>query len=136
MAALRFGKVGLAAIIDTREERIFRRSWRIARSMNVRGGTLPQSTANGGVCQWFSGPVGVRDAHAALRIRQSWHAESGAADAKLQPGHLEIVTDDADGDVGEVGDDELRGLELLRAVRGGESEQPHAGGTRRGGTRG
>jgi len=99
MAALRFGKVGLAAIIDTREERIFRRSWRIARSMNVRGGTLPQSTANGGVCQWFSGPVGVRDAHAALRIRQSWHAESGAADAKLQPGHLELVTDDADGDV-------------------------------------
>jgi len=32
MAALRFGKVvGMAAIIDTREERIFGRSWRIAR---------------------------------------------------------------------------------------------------------
>jgi len=35
MAALRFGKVvGMAAIIDTREERISGRSWRIARSRN------------------------------------------------------------------------------------------------------
>ena len=62
MAALRFGKVvGMAAIIDTREERISGRSWQIARGRNCEVARSLRVCPKGGRVKDSSGPLAAAE---------------------------------------------------------------------------
>ena len=120
MAALRFGKVvGMAAIIDTREERIAvdwsvsveRPARTVVRSLRVRlpGARVKDSRARFG-CE-------MRDARCAMRTSGARFSDfrSNFESKRLRPGAIRALHH-SHRHVGQIGHHEVRGLQLRRRM--------------------